>query len=114
MANIDDISLLEDDQSPPQIKARQQSRNANLGHNVSSSEAQRSREDALRQELASVKNVNEAIEGVLASLEKAKANMKVSSQYVSTALILIRVDCQLNSECCFVSVEHVDADPLTD
>lgn len=34
-------------------------------------------EAKLRQELASVRKVNEAIEGVLGSLEKAKDNMKV-------------------------------------
>lgn len=75
MANNDDFSLLEDEQSPSEVRARPQSRNAN--QNASSAEAQKSHEESLRQELASVKKVNEAIEGVLASLEKAKANMKV-------------------------------------
>jgi DASH complex subunit Duo1 len=35
------------------------------------------REQALRQELASMRKVNETIEGVIQSLDKAKTNMKV-------------------------------------
>lgn len=38
------------------------------------------REDILRQELTNVRKVNEAIEGVIQSLDKAKQNMKVVIQ----------------------------------
>lgn len=75
MSNDDDLSMLEDEQSPSEVRVRPQSRHAN--QDLSSAEAQKSREEGLRQELASVKKVNEAIEGVLASLDKAKSNMKV-------------------------------------
>lgn len=74
MSNNDDLSLLDEEQSPSEVRARPQSRNAN--QSVPSA-AQKSQEESLQQELASVKKVNEAIEGVLASLEKAKSNMKV-------------------------------------
>lgn len=40
-------------------------------------EDEEGREAALRRELASVRNVNGAIEGVVQDLERAKANMKV-------------------------------------
>jgi len=81
----DDAFRSEAEQSPSRVKNRpQSSRGANHGHGTSGSkspsEADKSREEALRQELASVKKVNEAIEGVLQSLEKAKANMKVSGK----------------------------------
>lgn len=75
MANNDDFSLLEDEQSPSEVRARPVNRHAS--QSIPSSEAQKSREESLRQELASVKKVNETIEGLLASLEKAKTNMKV-------------------------------------
>jgi hypothetical protein len=39
--------------------------------------AEESREDALRRELESVRNVNKVIEGVVESLDKAKNNMAV-------------------------------------
>lgn len=82
MTSNDDFLQLDAEQSPSRAKSRQQSRGANHGTSDSKSkqEAEQSREEALRQELASVKKVNEAIEGVLQSLEKAKANMKVSSR----------------------------------
>ena len=38
---------------------------------------QESRDESLRQELANVRKVNETIEGVIQSLERAKTNMKV-------------------------------------
>lgn len=40
-------------------------------------EDQQARDQALRQELAAVRKVNETIEGVIESLDKAKTNMKV-------------------------------------
>lgn len=76
-ANDDDFSIVIDDHTPSTSKARPQSRNANHEVSHSNVEAEKSREESLRQELAGVKKVNESIEGLLQSLEKAKANMKV-------------------------------------
>lgn len=87
MANNDDFSLLEDEQSPSEVRARPVNRHAS--QSISSSEAQKSREESLRQELASVKRVNETIKGLLASLEKAKTNMKTVNSTVSAASSLL-------------------------
>jgi hypothetical protein len=43
-----------------------------------SHEDQEAKDQALRQELANVRKVNETIEGVIQTLDKAKTNMKVS------------------------------------
>lgn len=54
------------------------SRQASIQQNTKvENAAQEQHEAKLRQELASVRKVNEAIEGVLSSLDKAKSNMKV-------------------------------------
>jgi len=90
MASNDDSFQLETGQSPSKVRSRPQSRGANHGTS-GNTEADKSREEALRQELASVKKVNETIEGVLHSLEKAKANMKVSRRKVSKAAALTSV-----------------------
>ncbi len=42
-------------------------------------EDQETKDKALRQELANVHRVNETVEGVLQSLDKARTNMRVSS-----------------------------------
>lgn len=64
------------------LPSRAKSQSKPVDHRAPSSrpddEAVKAREQSLRQELASVKKVNETIEGLLASLEKAKANMQVS------------------------------------
>src|SRR5271163_3557228 len=52
--------------------ARPNSRNGQSNY-----EQEQTREEALREELASVRRVNETIEGVIESLEKAKSSMKV-------------------------------------
>lgn len=70
MAANDDSSLLDDPQTPSVTRARSQSKTA-------AADKAMSRDDMLRQELANVRKVNEAIEGVLKSLDKTKANMKV-------------------------------------
>lgn len=41
------------------------------------------REKALRRELEGVRNINEAIEGVIRTLERAKGNMQVSNTLTS-------------------------------
>lgn len=78
----DDFSLMVDEPSPSTSKARSQSRNAHHGASSSNTEADQSREESLRHELANVKKVNEAIEGVLQSLEKAKVNLKVAMSHL--------------------------------
>ena len=85
MSADDDFSLMIDDEpSPSKVKARPQSRNASRGRDTKKSpEAEKTREEVLRQELASVRKVNEAIEGILESLQKAKANMKVCVSYLT-------------------------------
>ncbi|OKL63153.1 hypothetical protein UA08_01608 [Talaromyces atroroseus] len=50
---------------------------------------QEAREIALRNELQTVRNVNLAIEGVLASLERAKGNMETVSRTVDSASTLL-------------------------
>ena len=45
-----------------------------------------SKEVALRKELENVRKVNEAIEGVIESLDKAKSSMRVSLQVVCPLL----------------------------
>lgn len=112
MANNDNFSLLEDEQSPSEVRARPHSRNAN--QNMPNAEAQKSQEESLRQELANVKKVNEAIEGVLASLDKAKANMKVQIYFLSRAPPLTGPDCQFYGQRCLVSTQHMDSNPVAD
>lgn len=43
-------------------------------------DAEQAREEALKRELEGVRNINEVIEGVISSLERAKGNMDVRSQ----------------------------------
>lgn len=62
------------------------SRSANVGNATSSTslpsqsryDAEHAREEALRRELEGVRSINEVIEGVVSSLERAKGNMDVS------------------------------------
>lgn len=83
MADMDD-SLLDNEpaypaDSPTATRSRPQSKhNGPSSSSRTPAEANTAREESLRQELASVKKVNQAIEGVLESLTKAKTNMKVS------------------------------------
>lgn len=53
-------------------------------------EDEESRDAALRRELASVRKVNEAIEGVVQNLERAKANMKVATRTPRRKAVLTR------------------------
>ena len=77
--DIDFSIVLDDDSSSTQVKSDAQSRNNLFAtKNIRPSpEDEKARQEALKQELASVKKVNEAIEGVLQSLERAKSNVKV-------------------------------------
>jgi hypothetical protein len=73
------------------------------------------RDAALRQELANVRKVNETIEGVIQSLDKAKTNMNVGSptrhriEYCTDQL-----DCQSDCRRCIIVAKHVDSHPLSD
>ncbi|KAF2424269.1 hypothetical protein EJ08DRAFT_737193 [Tothia fuscella] len=53
-------------------------------------EAEKLRDVALRQELANVRKINEVIEGVVESLEKAKSNMDTVSRTVTSASTLLQ------------------------
>jgi hypothetical protein len=57
---------------PPKTPSNQNSR-------FDAEDAHEAREVALRRELEGVRNINEVIEGVLGTLERAKGNMGVSS-----------------------------------
>ena len=63
------------------VKPAQKANKAQLSKTAQTSkpkyEDQEARDQALRRELADVRRVNETIEGVIQSLEKAKTNMKV-------------------------------------
>lgn len=50
---------------------------ANATSGESKYDTQEAREAALRKELAGIKNINQVVEGVVESLEKAKGNMDV-------------------------------------
>jgi hypothetical protein len=75
-----------------------------------------SKEATLRNELQSVRKVNEAIEGVIDSLNKAQSSMKVSLPVLSPLRrteTLVAV-CQPNGQFSFHSPQYVDADFVTD
>ena len=44
-------------------------------------DAEQARDEALKKELEGVRNINEVIEGVISSLERAKGNMDVSPAF---------------------------------
>ena len=73
-----DESLWDSPAKPAPTSNKQQSGNA-AQSSKPTHENQEGRDQALRQELANVRKVNETIEGVIQSLDKAKTNMKVSS-----------------------------------
>ena len=68
-----------DHKQPPKAPARQPTTTR------PTYQEQAAREESLRQELESVRRVNETIEGVIQSLAKAKDNMKVNALIPDTA-----------------------------
>ena len=74
------------------------------------------KEAALRNELQSVRKVNEAIEGVIDSLNKAQSSMKVSLLVLFPLMRTntIVVVGQPNGQLSFHSPQYVDADFVTD
>jgi DASH complex subunit Duo1 len=66
--------------SPSKAKPHTPHTNTQSRQKETSYEKQNAREEALRRELESVRRVNEAIEGAIESLAKAKNSMKVCQQ----------------------------------
>lgn len=76
--DVVDESLWESPVKPVEKHTQRSEPSGNHGHSARATYVdQQAREETLRQELASVRKVNEAIESVIESLEKAKENMKV-------------------------------------
>mgnify|MGYP003622987757 CR=1 FL=1 len=74
------------------------------------------KEVELRNELENVRKVNEAIEGVIESLDKAKSSMTVSLPVLCTLIrtnILLAV-CQSNGQFSFRPPQHMDTHSVTD
>ena len=75
---------------------------------------QQAREDSLRQELESVRRVNETIEGVIQSLAKAKDNMKVNALFLILSCSAdLPTDCQQHCDRCFEPSQHMDTNLVT-
>lgn len=73
------------------------------------------RELALRHELQTVRNVNQAIEGVLESLERARGNMEVCNFcQVLGSVANIQADSIAYSRLGINSTQHMDQNPSTD
>lgn len=62
---------------------------ANQGTRFDAEDAEEAREAALQRELEGVRNINEVIEGVIATLERAKCNMGTVSKTVNNASTLL-------------------------
>ena len=75
------------------------------------------REAALRQELAGIRSINEVIEGVVESLERAKGNMEVSGIATEPesyfAYRSYGLDCFTHGNECLNVAEHLDAHSLS-
>ena len=71
------------EKNPAQVKPSASSSRNTTSQNVrdppidSAVDREEARETALRQELAGIRSINEVIEGVVESLERAKGNMEV-------------------------------------
>ncbi|KAJ4328170.1 hypothetical protein N0V84_001372 [Fusarium piperis] len=72
-------------------------------------------EAALRKELEGVRNINESIEGVIATLERAGGNMDVRAVLrVWLPRLLTSIDRIQNSKQCIRPPQHMDSDIITD
>lgn len=78
------------------------------------------REAALRNELQSVRNINEVLEGLLGSIDRAKGNMEVcetcsilEKKRQSNPRLFLS-DCIANSYLCFNPSQHMDPYIVTD
>lgn len=77
-----------------------QSSHANAAPGQSKFDAEEAREAALRKELEGVRNINEVIEGVVDSLEKAKGNMDVCFSFAITLLVVVEHPLSLIRSAC--------------
>lgn len=81
-------------------------------------EKEAARETSLRAELATVRKVNEAIEGMVESLKKAQANMKVLSLNPvldSSGKLIVEIqDGQFDGFICLEPAQHLDQDTFPD
>lgn len=72
------------EKNPAQVKSSASNNKNTTSQNIrdppidSAVDREEAREAALRQELAGIRSINEVIEGVVESLERAKGNMEVS------------------------------------
>lgn len=86
------------------------SNQANATPGQSRFDAEEAREVALRKELEGIRNINEVIEGVVDSLEKAKGNMDVCMPALNNSVLHHYTACQVsidpNSIGLLVCVSH--------
>lgn len=98
-------------------EAREPSKNSTKATQSSNRAEDGSREayeQRLRQELASVRRVNEAMEGVLENLDKAKNNMKVRSlEIFQERWLNVMIECRSISERRVFLVEYLDTNIVT-
>jgi len=108
----------------PQTPASSNQANATPGQ--SRFDAEEAREAALRKELEGIRNINEVIEGVVDSLEKAKGNMDVCMSYINdffsmvTRYFQVSIDsnsigllvCVAHCLQCFRTSSNLDSHPL--
>src|ERR1700761_3432967 len=83
--DLDDLELIFDSPAPPAETTPSQPPK----HPKSRAEEIEARDAALKQELESVRRINQVIEGVIESLEKAKDNVKTVSITVNSASTLL-------------------------
>ncbi len=84
-SDIDEDLWTSASKSKPQLPRM----NAQLRNRETSHGKQDARDEALRKELQIVRKVNEAIEGAIGSLAKARNSMKVTSSLQSTQLLTV-------------------------
>jgi DASH complex subunit Duo1 len=83
--DLDDIDLIFDSPAPP----NENTPSLPPKHPKSRADEKEAREAALKQELESLRRINQVIEGVVESLEKAKENVKTVSTTVNSASTLL-------------------------
>lgn len=102
------------------------SNQANVTPGPSRFDAEETREVALRKELEGIRNINDVIEGVVDSMEKAKGNMDVrrpsinDSYTITTRLCHVSIDpnsigllvCVAHCLQCFRTSSNLDSYPL--
>jgi hypothetical protein len=75
---------------------------------------QEAREAALRNELQAVRNINQVIESLLGSLDRAKGNMEVRHpDFVKVNAQLTPSECLTNRKLCLHSTQYMDSHPIS-